>query len=217
VRINRRVAEHPFCFGGLLRHWRKVRNLTQAELAFACTVSTRHLSFLESGRASPSAGMVLALAKQLRMSSGERNRLLLAAGFAPRLYERAADDPDFLAARKQLSEVLRAQAPKPSLAFDRHWNLVDANRMVGRLLVGVESALLPPRRAVDPGCGTQRVRWRVACPVPNAKGAFQSRLAELYKELNGLGTRLRWLRRSGQVASQAYCGHFRAGPCRTRR
>jgi transcriptional regulator with XRE-family HTH domain len=131
-------------FGGLVRYWRELRGLTQAELAFECGVSTRHLSFLENGRASPSQRLALKLSRHLRLPPGDRNTLLLAAGFAPLLYERRPDDPDFRAARKQLTEVLRAQEPNPSLAFDRRWNLVETNAMAGLLLRDVAAEVLTP-------------------------------------------------------------------------
>jgi transcriptional regulator with XRE-family HTH domain len=138
--LNKEVGS----FGGLVRHWRGLRGLTQSALAFDCAVSARHLSFLENNRASPSRELVLRLAEHLRLSPGERNTLLLAAGYAPLLYERRANDHDFRAARKQLVDVLTAQEPNPSLAFDRRWNLVEANRMVSVLLRDVAAELLTP-------------------------------------------------------------------------
>lgn len=142
-------------FSRLLRFWRQARKVSQAHLAFDCDISTRHLSFLENGRTSPSQKMVLVLAQRLHLPPGDRNSLLLAAGFAPVLYERKHDDPEFHAARALLTEVLRAQEPSPALAYDRHWNLVEANRMVGLLLGDVAAEILTPpvnliRLVLDP-------------------------------------------------------------------
>ena len=69
--------------GGLLRDWRRRRRLSQLDLACEAEISTRHLSFVETGRASPSREMILHLAEQLDVPLRERNALLVAAGYAP--------------------------------------------------------------------------------------------------------------------------------------
>ena len=79
--------------GDLLREWRERRRLSQLTLALDAEVSTRHLSFLETGRARPSREMLLRLADRLEVPLRERNTMLLAAGFAPAYPERDLDDP----------------------------------------------------------------------------------------------------------------------------
>ena len=69
--------------GDLLREWRERRRLSQLALALEAEISTRHLSFLEKGRARPSREMLLRLTERLDVPLRERNTLLLAAGFAP--------------------------------------------------------------------------------------------------------------------------------------
>ena len=130
--------------GDLLREWRQRRRLSQ--LAFACDadISTRHLSFLETGRAQPSRDMLLHLAEQLDVPLRERNVLLTAAGFAPMFAERPLDDPALAAARRAIDLVLTGHEPYPALAVDRRWNLVTANKAVMRLLDGVDPAQLRP-------------------------------------------------------------------------
>src|SRR5437660_12198376 len=86
------VASLP-TVGPLLRDWRERRRLSQLDLALEAGVSTRHLSFVETGRSKPSADMVLHLAEQLQVPLRDRNRLLIAAGHAPLLAERDLDDP----------------------------------------------------------------------------------------------------------------------------
>lgn len=130
--------------GTLLRHWREQRRLSQMALALDADISSRHLSFLETGRAQPSRDMVLRLAEHLQVPLRERNTLLLAAGFAPAYPERALDDPALRVARQAVQRVLEAHAPYPALAVDRHWNLLAANRVVPHLLVDVSPALLQP-------------------------------------------------------------------------
>src|SRR4029079_11158038 len=80
--------------GVLLRDWRPRRRLHQLDLALDARVSNRHLSFVETGRARPSPEMVLHLADELEVPLRERNRLLLAAGYAPVYEERALDEPE---------------------------------------------------------------------------------------------------------------------------
>ena len=107
-------------------------------------VSTRHLSFLETGRAQPSREMVLHLAEQLEVPLRDRNTLLTAAGFAPVYRERPLSDPDLRPALRAVDAIIDGHMPYPALAIDRHWTLVAANPAVSRLLSGVASELLAP-------------------------------------------------------------------------
>ena len=130
--------------GEVLRDWRRRRRFSQLDLAGEADISTRHLSFVESGRAVPSRGMLLRLAETLRLSLRERNRLLLAGGYAPVYIERALDAPEMRAAKAAVETVLAAHAPFPALAVDRHWTLIAANDALTPLLAGVAPRLLQP-------------------------------------------------------------------------
>lgn len=130
--------------GDFLRDWRGRRHLSQLDLAGEADVSTRHLSFVESGRATPSRELLLRLAEPLALPLRERNQLLLAGGYAPLHGERAMDEPDMTAARLAVEAVLRGHGPFPALAVDRHWNLITANSAAQALLEGVDPALLAP-------------------------------------------------------------------------
>lgn len=131
-------------FGPLLRGWRRRRSLSQLALAAEAEVSQRHLSFIESGRSSPSREVILRLAERLALPLRERNQLLVAAGYAPVFQARPADDPAMAAAHRAVALILERHEPFPALAVDRHWTLVHANAAVGRLLAGVAPALLAP-------------------------------------------------------------------------
>jgi transcriptional regulator with XRE-family HTH domain len=137
------IASVP-AFGERLRHWRQHRRLSQLELACNAQISTRHLSFMETGRAAPSRDMVLTLAEELDVPLRERNLLLRAAGFAPVFPERPLSDDIMAPARRAVELVLQGHDPYPALAVDRHWNMVAANLAVGPLLGGVAPALLAP-------------------------------------------------------------------------
>src|SRR5580692_2546077 len=132
----------PVHVGDHLREWRQRRHLSQLDLAGDAEISARHLSFVETGRAAPSREMVLKLAERLAVPLRERNVLLIAAGFAPAFPQRPLDDPSLKSARQAIDQILKAHEPNPALAYDRHWNLVSANRMVAALLDGVPQRLL---------------------------------------------------------------------------
>ena len=132
----------PVHIGEHLREWRQRRHLSQLDLAVDAEISARHLSFVETGRSAPSRDMVLKLAERLDVPLRERNVLLVAAGFAPAFPQRPLDDPALTSAREAINLVLKAHEPNPALAYDRHYNLVSANRMVAPLLDGVPQRLL---------------------------------------------------------------------------
>jgi transcriptional regulator with XRE-family HTH domain len=130
--------------GQLLRSWRDARRLSQLELSLEAEVSTRHLSFLETGRAQPSREMIVRLAEHLDVPLRERNELLLAAGYAPAYPHSDMDDARMEAVRAAVRQVLAGHEPYPALVVDRHWEMLDANAGVGLLLEGVDPAQLAP-------------------------------------------------------------------------
>ena len=141
--------------GDVLREWRRLRRLSQIDLAADARISTRHLSFVETGRSSPSRDVLLRLAEALAMPLRGRNRLLLAGGLAPQFPEHRFDAPEMRAARQSVQAVLTAHEPFPAIAVDRHWTLLAANRSIASLLQGVSARLLAPpvnvlRLALDP-------------------------------------------------------------------
>ena len=113
-------------------------------LALDAGISTRHLSFVETGRANPSPQLLLALAEQLQVPLRERNALLLAGGYAPRFVERAIDSPTLAPVRKALAQLLQTHDPFPAIAVDRHWNIVMANEAAQRLVGLLPAALATP-------------------------------------------------------------------------
>jgi transcriptional regulator with XRE-family HTH domain len=130
--------------GDYLRTWRQRRRMSQLDLALEAEISTRHLSFMETGRSVPSREMVLRLSERLDMPLRERNALLVAAGYAPVYSERRLDDPKVEPARKAMELVLAGHEPYPAIAIDRHWNLVMQNKAVSPMLAGVSPELLTP-------------------------------------------------------------------------
>ncbi|MBF6302488.1 helix-turn-helix transcriptional regulator [Nocardia amamiensis] len=130
--------------GELLREWRHRRKLSQLDLAIQADVSARHVSFVETGRTTPSRSMVLHLAEQMNVPLRERNRLLIAAGYAPEFHGRDWTAPALRRARDAVQRVLHLHEPYPALAVDRHWNLVQANDCVQVFFDDVDPGLLEP-------------------------------------------------------------------------
>lgn len=130
--------------GALLREWRTRRRLSQLDLACEAEISSKHVSFLETGRSLPSREMLLHLAERLEIPLRERNVLLVAAGYAPLFPERTLEDPVLEVARNAVNLVLKGHEPYPALAIDCHWTLIAANSTIPILLAGVDPVLLEP-------------------------------------------------------------------------
>ena len=131
-------------FSSLLKHWRKVRRLTQIDLAVDANVSAKHLCFIETGRSQPSRQMVLRLAERLEVPLRERNALLHAAGYASLFPERPLADPAFGLVRGALEMILDGHRPFPAFAVDRHWSLVASNGALRPFLGRVDASLQTP-------------------------------------------------------------------------
>ena len=121
-------------FRALLRRWRLARVMSQLTLATEAEISTRHLSFLETGRTQPSREMVLLLAAVLDVPMRDQNVMLTAAGYAPMHRETPLAAPQMDQVRRALGFMLSQQEPYPALVVDRHWNLLMQNEAAGRLL-----------------------------------------------------------------------------------
>ncbi len=120
-------------FGRLLREWRARRGMSQLDLAVEAGVSSRHLSFVETGRATPSREMVVLLARALDVPFRDRNDLLTAAGYAAIYRATSLDAPALAQARRALDFILRQQEPYPALVLDRHWNVLKVNEGSARV------------------------------------------------------------------------------------
>lgn len=130
--------------GSLLKLWRERRRKSQLDLSLDAEISTRHLSFVETGRAQPSREMILLLAENLEIPLRERNKILIVAGYAPVFSEKKLEDVSLTAARQAIELILKGHEPYPALAVDRHWNMQAANAIVPLLLESVSPELLAP-------------------------------------------------------------------------
>ena len=129
------ISTQSASFGDLLKDWRRRRRLSQLDLALAADVSTRHVSFLETGRAQPSRDMIARLSDVLEAPLGARNTLLEAAGFAPAYPRRPLEAEALAPVRAALERMMANHAPYPAILFSRRWDILDANP-AGRALLG---------------------------------------------------------------------------------
>jgi transcriptional regulator with XRE-family HTH domain len=165
------TESEPQTVGELIRFWRTQRRLTQMELALDAHLSTKHLSFVETGRSRPSRQLLVHLAQHLDLPIAERNRLLLAGGFAPPYLEQPYDGAVMQPLRESLTALLEAHEPNPALIVDGLWNLIESNRAASLLWDGVDPELLEPpinmlRLGVHPG-GLPRISsMTAACNAP---------------------------------------------------
>jgi transcriptional regulator with XRE-family HTH domain len=171
--VTERTRETP---GELIRHWRKQRHLTQQELSIRCRVSARHLSFVETGRSRPTPAMIIRVCEELDVPLRHRNDILLAAGHAPAYTESSLDQPSMRSVSQALIQILDGQMPYPAIVVDRHWNMVDANTAIDRLIAGCDEALLEPpvnvlRLSLHPKGVAPRIR-----NLPQWRGHLLSRL-----------------------------------------
>lgn len=184
--------------GTLLRDWRRRRRLSQLELSLQADVSTRHLSFVETGRSRPSREMILHLSEQLEVPLRERNVLLLAAGLAPAYTAHRLEDPPMSPVRGAIELILTGYEPHPAVVVDRSWNLVAANRSVAILTDGAAPHLLAPpvnvlRLSMHPDGIAPRIsnlaQWRshvLHRLAHDAQLSADPALTELHLELSAL-------------------------------
>lgn len=181
--------------GLLLREWRERRRLSQLDLSIQAEISTRHLSFVETGRSRPTPEMILRLSEQLDVPLRERNALLLAGGYAPAYPEHALDEPELASVRTALRQILAGHEPYPALVVNRWWEMLDGNAAVAMLIEGCDPALLTPpvnvlRASLHPDGMAPRIanlpEWRAHILERLHRQAGVTgdpRLAELYAEL----------------------------------
>lgn len=161
-------------FATALRYWRDKRGYSQLRLSTESSTSQRHISFLESNRSQPSRDMVLKLGIALDIPLRERNRMLLAAGYAPAYRERSLSDPELVSVKQALDFMLTQQAPYPALVVDRLWNLVMINTpaamLIGWLLDTPKDVPLPRegvnvlKLMLDPnGIRKHLQNWKEVC------------------------------------------------------
>ncbi len=188
----------PPAVGPLVRQWRQRRRRSQLDLALDVGVSTRHLSFVETGRSRPSPELLLAIADRLDVPLRERNSFLLAAGYAPRYRQTALDDASMASVRAALQRLLEGHDPYPAIVIDRAWDVVDANHAARGLLAALPAAVVGPPTNV----------FRV-CLHPDGLAGQTTNFAEWATYLLGQLRRLERLTGDARLAElSAEVGHY---------
>ena len=126
-------------FANILKQARNTKRWSQLELALRLSVSQRHISFVESGRAKPSRELLLAWLQELQVPLMVQNCALLQAGFAPEWSQASLDSPDLALVNAALIQLIQAHDPMPAFCIDAAWNIVHINRGALNLV----SCLLP--------------------------------------------------------------------------
>ncbi|TQS42511.1 helix-turn-helix domain-containing protein [Cryptosporangium phraense] len=181
--------------GQLLREWRERRRLSQLELSSQAAISTRHLSFVETGRSRPTPEMLMKITEHLDVPLRERNQILLAGGYAPRYPQHGLDEPELANVRAALRAVLTGHEPHPAVLINRWWELLEANDAITFLMTDVDPALLEPpvnvlRLSLHPDGLAPRIanlgQWRAHLLGQVRRRAVQTgdaKLAALHEEL----------------------------------
>jgi transcriptional regulator with XRE-family HTH domain len=156
------TVTEPSTFARELRRWRSNRHISQLDLALRAGTTQRHLSFMEQGRSRPGRAMVIRLAESLGLSLRDRNRLLLAAGYAPVFTESSLDAPELQPVRDALDRIIEGHLPYPAVVVRPYGEIVAANAAVDVLTEGAAPELLEPpvnvlRLAVHPDGMARRV------------------------------------------------------------
>ena len=127
--------------GLLLREWRTRRRYSQLDLSVAAEVSTRHLSYIETGRSRPSPEMIIHLCEHLAVPMRTRSEILLAAGFAPRYRQTRVEPAVDRELIDAVEQVVRSHG-FPAVVVDGDWNLITTNTTATIFLDGVAPRLL---------------------------------------------------------------------------
>lgn len=131
--------------GDYLRYWRQQRGKSQLDLSLDAGVSQRHISFVESGRSTPSRELLLDLAKSLDVPLREQNALLLASGYAPVHLESNWDAPEMRSVTRVIDLMLKQHEPHPAVVLDRYWNVLRANEAAPRFFSRFTDLSIRPR------------------------------------------------------------------------
>jgi transcriptional regulator with XRE-family HTH domain len=171
----------PSPVGELLQHWRRERRMSQLELSAQAGVTPRHVSFVESGRATPSRGMVLRLARALDVPLRERNQMLLAAGYAPLYRETGLDAEAMSQVRAALGRVLSQHEPHPAVVMDRYWNVLLTNDAAAAMFAW----LLDGADAGDPPNVVRLMFTRLRPHVANWEQTGEALIQRVHREAVG--------------------------------
>ncbi len=129
-----KTVKNQESIGDMLRYWRQLRRKSQMELALDVDISSRHLSFVETGKSRPSHHLVSKLAQALQMPFRHRNAFLIAAGYAPEFEEEPFDGPGMEVVREALRRMLKQHAPYPAFVVNTGYRILMTNAGYDRMI-----------------------------------------------------------------------------------
>jgi transcriptional regulator with XRE-family HTH domain len=144
--------DRPHLYPALLKYWRRRRGMSQLDLAMVADVSSRHISFLETGRSAPSENMTLRLADTLQVPLREQNQMLRASGFEAIFEQEDVDAMGDPAIEAALERMLQKQEPYPMVVMDQAYTIVRTNRAADAMLMQLiadPAALEPPLNGME--------------------------------------------------------------------
>lgn len=113
--------------GDILRFWRQLRRISQMDLALDIGISSKHLSFVETGRSQPSRNLILNIAHSLKMPLRHRNVFLKAAGYASEFGEEPFDGQKMEIVRQALHRMIEKHEPYPAVVVNTGYRILMTN------------------------------------------------------------------------------------------
>ncbi len=113
--------------GDIIRSWRKLNRISQMDLALDVDVSSKHLSFVETGKSKPSRSLILKIAQSLKLPLRHRNALLTAAGYAPEFGEEPFNGEKMEIVRQALRRMIEKHEPYPAFVVNTRYRILMTN------------------------------------------------------------------------------------------
>ncbi len=157
----------------MLRQWRTTRGMSQQALSLDAGVSTRHLSFVETGRAEPSRELLLKLSGALGMPPRDRNALLSAAGYQP-IYRETSDVDARAEMAHAVALILRQNDPFAAVAVDRDFAAVMWNRGFATFMAALGQQDIPPPFSMIPNNTRFNLLDAIFDPALGVRGAIEN-------------------------------------------
>jgi len=114
--------------GERIKHWRTKQGISQLDLALTCDTSARHISFIETGKATPTRELLITLADAIGIPLSVRNNLLIAAGFAAEHEATGLSNNELQQAQQVMQNMVLQNHHNPCLLMDRYWNINFSNQ-----------------------------------------------------------------------------------------
>lgn len=119
--------------GNILKKWRNQHRYSQLQLAVELGISSKHISFIETGRSLPSKEMILKICSFLFIPKREINRALYSAGYAPIYAELSSSDVSLKPIFEAIEKMIQNHMPYPAIVLNQSWDVVMLNDSAQKL------------------------------------------------------------------------------------